>query len=108
VYLAAAPKSNSIYAAYGKVVDDVQQTRNDPVPLHLRNAPTRLMKSLKYGKGYKYAHDEEGKVADMDCLPEALLGRQYIEPQEIGDEAAIKRRLDEVQQKKTKKDQKDE
>jgi len=108
VYLAAAPKSNSIYAAYGKVVDDVQQTRNDPVPLHLRNAPTRLMKSLKYGKGYKYAHDEEGKVADMDCLPEALLGRRYIEPQSVGDEAAIKQRLDEAQAKRTTKNHKED
>jgi len=107
VYLAAAPKSNSIYSAYGKVVDDVQQTRNDPVPLHLRNAPTRLMKSLKYGKGYKYAHDEEGKVADMDCLPEALLGRQYIVPQEIGDEAGIKQRLDELEVQKKLKESKD-
>jgi putative ATPase len=107
VYLAAAPKSNSIYAAYGKVVDDVQQTRNDPVPLHLRNAPTRLMKSLAYGKGYKYAHDQEGKVADMDCLPEALMGRQYIVPQEIGDEAGIKQRLDEVEAKKRRNDRKD-
>ena len=58
------------------------------------------MKSLKYGKGYKYAHDEEGKVADMDCLPEALLGRRYFEPQSIGDEAAIKQRLDETEAKK--------
>jgi putative ATPase len=107
VYLAAAPKSNSIYSAYGKVVDDVQQTRNDPVPLHLRNAPTRLMKSLKYGKGYKYAHDEEGKVADMDCLPEALLGRKYIVPQEIGDEAGIKQRLDESEVQKKLKERKD-
>jgi putative ATPase len=107
VYLAAAPKSNSIYAAYGKVVDDVQQTRNDPVPLHLRNAPTRLMKSLAYGKGYKYAHDQEGKVADMDCLPEALMGRQYIVPQQIGDEAGIKQRLDEIEAKKRRNDRKD-
>ncbi|HLQ78915.1 MAG TPA: replication-associated recombination protein A [Terriglobia bacterium] len=102
VYLAAAPKSNSVYAAYGKVVDDVMQTRNDPVPLHLRNAPTRLMKGIGYGKGYKYAHDEEGKVADMDCLPEALAGKQYIEPQEIGDEAGIKQRLDDAQARRKK------
>jgi len=102
VYLAAAPKSNSVYTAYAEVVDDVQQTRNEPVPLHLRNASTRLMKSLKYGKGYKYAHDQEGKVADMDCLPEALLGKRYIEPQEIGEEAGIKKRLDEAKEKKEK------
>jgi putative ATPase len=95
MYLAAAPKSNSVYAAYGKVVEDVMQTRNDPVPLHLRNAPTRLMKGLGYGKGYKYAHNEAGKVADMDCLPEALAGRKYIDLQEIGDEAGVKKRLEE-------------
>ena len=60
------------------------------------------MKSLAYGKGYKYAHDQEGKVADMDCLPEALLGRRYIEPQSTGDEAEIKRRLEEAEAKKSK------
>jgi putative ATPase len=106
VYLAAAPKSNSVYTAYGKVVDDVQQTRNDPVPLHLRNAATRLMKNLAYGKGYKYAHDQEGKVADMDCLPEALIGRQYIEPQNIGEEAGIRQRLDEVQARRRSQEKK--
>lgn len=100
VYLAAAPKSNSVYKAYGEVVADVMQTRNDPVPLHLRNASTRLMKGIGYGKGYKYAHDQEGKVADMECLPEALAGRHYIEPQEIGDEADIKQRLDEARARK--------
>lgn len=100
VYLAAAPKSNSVYKAYSEVVEDVMQTRNDPVPLHLRNASTRLMKGIGYGKGYKYAHDQEGKVADMECLPEALAGRHYIEPQDIGDEATIKRRLDEAQSRK--------
>ena len=60
------------------------------------------MKSLAYGKGYKYAHDQEGKVADMDCLPEALLGRRYFEPQSIGDEEEIKKRMDEVEAKKSK------
>jgi putative ATPase len=100
IYLAAAPKSNSVYTAYDAVVSDVENTRNDPVPLHIRNAPTGLMKGLGYGKGYQYAHDVEGKVADMDCLPEALKGRQYYHPQETGDEAEIKRRLDEIAQKK--------
>jgi len=104
VYLAAAPKSNSVYAAYGKAAADVEQTRNDPVPLHIRNAPTRLMKGLGYGKGYKYAHDEVGKVADMECLPDSLAGRQYIEPQEIGAEAEIKRRLDEAKSKRRSED----
>ena len=103
IYLAAAPKSNSVYTAYDAVVSDVENTRNDPVPLHIRNAPTGLMKGLGYGKGYQYAHDVEGKVADMDCLPESLKGSQYYHPQETGDEAEIKRRLDEIARKKRSK-----
>jgi putative ATPase len=100
VYLAAAPKSNSVYTAYSEVVEDVQQTRAEPVPLHIRNAPTRLMKEMGYGKGYKYAHDLDDKVADMDCLPESLAGRQYFHPQDVGEEAEIKRRLEDVEEKK--------
>lgn len=100
VYLAAAPKSNSIYVAYASVVEDVENTRNDPVPMHLRNAPTRLMKEMDYGKGYQYAHDLEGKVAAMDCLPESLKGREYFEAQEIGEEAEIKRRLENVRERR--------
>jgi putative ATPase len=96
VYLAVAPKSNSIYTAYQQAADDVAQTRNEPVPLHIRNAPTRLMKSLGYGKGYQYSHDVEGSVADMDCLPASLQGRQYFHPQESGAEAEIKKRLEEI------------
>jgi putative ATPase len=103
VYLAAAPKSNSVYTAYSDVVSDVENTRNDPVPLHIRNAPTGLMKNLGYGKGYQYAHDLEDKVADMDCLPESLKGRKYFHPQEIGQEAEVKRRLDQVEKKKKKR-----
>jgi putative ATPase len=100
IYLAAAPKSNSVYTAYGEVLEDVAQTRNDPVPFHIRNAPTRLMKGLGYGKGYQYAHDVEGKVADMDCLPDSLKGRRYYHPQDAGDESEIKRRLDDVAEKR--------
>ena len=96
IYLAAAPKSNSVYTAYDAVASDVENTRNDPVPLHIRNAPTRLMKGLGYGKGYQYAHDLEDKVADMDCLPDSLKGRKYFHGQEVGEEAAVKRRLDEI------------
>jgi putative ATPase len=103
IYLASAPKSNSVYTAYNAVLSDVENTRNDPVPLHIRNAPTRLMKNLGYGKGYQYAHDLEDKVADMDCLPDSLKGRKYYEPQETGSEAEIKRRLDEVAKKKREK-----
>jgi putative ATPase len=103
IYLAAAPKSNSVYTAYDAAVADVENTRNDPVPLHIRNAPTRLMKNLGYGKGYQYAHNLEDKVADMDCLPDSLKGRKYYNPQETGAEAEVKRRLDEVEKKKRKK-----
>jgi putative ATPase len=100
VYLAAAPKSNSIYTAYSEAARDVHETRNEPVPLHLRNAPTGLMKELHYGKGYQYAHSLESKVANMDCLPDSLRGRRYIEPQEIGEEAEIKRRIEDVEKRK--------
>src|ERR1700686_2926263 len=72
VYLSVAPKSNALYTAYGEVQQDVEQTAADSVPLHLRNAPTSLMKGLGYGQGYQYAHDVEGKVADMQCLPDNL------------------------------------
>jgi putative ATPase len=96
VYLAAAPKSNSVYTAYQNAADDVAQTRNEPVPFHIRNAPTRLMKSLGYGKGYQYSHDVEGNVADMDCLPDSLQGRQYFHPHESGAEAEIKKRMEEI------------
>ena len=103
IYLAAAPKSNSVYTAYDAVASDVENTRNDPVPLHIRNAPTRLMKGLGYGKGYQYAHDLEDKVADMDCLPDSLKGRKYFHGQEVGEEAALKRRLDEIAKRKRAK-----
>jgi len=103
IYLAAAPKSNSVYTAYDAVASDVENTRNDPVPLHIRNAPTGLMKGLGYGKGYQYAHDLEDKVADMDCLPDSLKGRKYFHGQEVGEEAAVKRRLDEVAKRKRAK-----
>src|SRR5215475_6613318 len=103
IYLAAAPKSNSVYIAYDAVVSDVENTRNDPVPLHIRNAPTGLMKHLGYGKGYQYAHDLEDKVADMDCLPDSLKGRKYYHAEQTGEETEIKRRLEEVSRKKKSK-----
>jgi len=96
VYLAMAPKSNSVYLAYAAVQQDIETTRQEPVPLHLRNAPTRLMKELDYGKGYRYAHDEEDKVADMDCLPTSLLGRRYFEPTQEGREKQLAQRLEEL------------
>ena len=96
VYLALAPKSNAVYLAYGEVQADVETTRAEPVPLHLRNAPTGLMKNLGYGAGYQYAHDLDEKVADMDCLPENLRGRVYYHPTEQGLEARLKQRLEEI------------
>jgi putative ATPase len=94
IYLATAPKSNAVYAAYQQAASDALHDEAEPVPLHLRNAPTRLMKSLDYGKGYRYAHDEREGVAGMDCLPERLQGRKFYRPTERGFEKEIKRRLD--------------
>jgi putative ATPase len=96
VYLALAPKSNSVYTAYGAVQREVEETRQEPVPLHLRNAPTRLMKALEYGKGYLYAHNEEGRVADMDCLPDSLKGRSYYKPTQEGREKLLAQRMEEI------------
>lgn len=94
VYLAAAPKSNALYTAYGEAVADVLTTRAEPVPLWIRNAPTTLMKELGYGKGYRYAHDEPEGVAGMDCLPESLRERRYYRPTDRGGEGEVARRLE--------------
>jgi len=96
VYLAVAPKSNALYTAYGEVQSDVERTAAEPVPLHLRNAPTGLMKHLGYGKGYQYAHELEGKVADMQCLPDNLKDRRYYHPTNQGVEKRIGERLEEI------------
>jgi putative ATPase len=96
VYLALAPKSNSVYTAYGAVQSEIEHTRQEPVPMHLRNAPTKLMKELDYGKGYLYAHDVEGKVADMDCLPDSLKGRSYYHPTQEGREKQLAARMEEI------------
>ena len=93
-YLAAAPKSNAVYTGYGEAVREVRQGDNPPVPLHIRNAPTRLMKDLGYGRGYEYAHDFQEQTAAMECLPEALAGRRFYEPKDAGAEAEIKARLE--------------
>jgi putative ATPase len=95
LYLATAPKSNAVYEAYTRAAEDAHRNVAEPVPLHLRNAPTPLMKDLDYGKGYKYAHNEPDAVADMSCLPPALSGRRYYEPAGRGFEGEIKRRLEE-------------
>ena len=98
IYLALAPKSNALYTAYGSVNEDLQSTIAEPVPLHLRNAVTGLMKHIGYGKGYQYAHDAEDKLTDMVCLPESLLGREYYHPTDQGFEARIRQRLGEIRQ----------
>ena len=97
VYLAQAPKSNRIYEAYSRVEKDVSSTRNQPVPLHLRNAPTSLMKELGYGRNYRYAHNEPDRVADMDCLPPNLASRRYYEPGGEGFERDVRTRLEIVE-----------
>jgi putative ATPase len=93
-YLATAPKSNAVYRAYLRAAEDAHSDRAEPVPLHLRNAPTKLMKQLEYGKDYQYAHDDPDAVTGMDCLPPNLAGRKYYQPSERGFEKEIKRRLD--------------
>jgi putative ATPase len=103
VYLAVAPKSNSLYAAYGAVREDVERTAAEPVPLHLRNAPTGLMKHLGYGRGYQYAHNFESKVADMQCLPDNLKDRVYYQPGSEGAEKRIGERLLEIKRQRSGK-----
>ena len=92
-YMALAPKSNALYSAYGAAVADVEKTRNDPVPVHLRNAPTRLMKELGYGEGYKYAHDFEGGIVAQVNRPDGVASHKYYEPTDRGWEAKLRERL---------------
>ncbi len=99
-YLALAPKSNALYTAYGAVLEDVETTRAEPVPLHIRNAVTKLMKQVGYGKGYQYAHDLEEKVADMECMPDNLRGREYYHPTQEGREKLLAQRMEEIKQRK--------
>jgi putative ATPase len=101
VYLSVAPKSNALYTAYGAVQQDVEQTAAESVPLHLRNAPTGLMKGLGYGKDYQYAHDLEGKVANMQCLPDNLRDRVYYRPTNEGIEKRIRERMEEIKKLRT-------
>jgi putative ATPase len=96
VYLAVAPKSNAVYTAYSAVQEDVERTAQEPVPLHLRNAPTGLMKAFGYGEGYQYAHSLEAKVADMQCLPDNLKDRVYYHPTNEGVEKRLQERLEEI------------
>jgi putative ATPase len=96
VYLSVAPKSNALYSAYSDVQQDIERTAAEPVPLHLRNAPTGLMKKLGYGKNYQYAHDVEGKVAEMECMPDNLRGHVYYHPTNEGLEKRIRERIEEI------------
>jgi putative ATPase len=93
VYLATAPKSNSLYTAYGRIKKDVEQSKNDPVPLHLRNPVTGLMRNLDYGKGYKYAHDYPDHFTEQEHLPKSLKGKRYYFPSDQGYEKEIGTRL---------------
>jgi putative ATPase len=103
VYLAAAPKSNALYTAYGEASREALESRAEPVPLWIRNAPTGLMKGLGYGKGYKYAHDEAEGVAAMDCLPDALAGRRYYTPTDRGAEREVAERLEAARRIRTRR-----
>ena len=100
IYLAVAAKSNAVYRAYLDAAEAASQEVAEPVPLHLRNASTTLMKELEYGKGYRYAHDEaDGVAAGMECLPPAHAGRRFYEPVERGLEVEIRKKLEELRRK---------
>jgi putative ATPase len=101
-YLAASPKSNAAYVGYGEAVREVRQGDNPPVPLHIRNAPTRLMKDIGYGRGYQYAHDFEDQTAAMECLPDAMAGRRFYEPKDVGVERDIRERLEKMRNARRK------
>ena len=98
VYCALAPKSNSLYTAYTAASSDALQTLAEPVPLQIRNAPTQLMEDLNYGKGYKYAHDYDDKLTDLQCLPDKLLDREYYVPTVQGHEARFKERMEKIKE----------
>lgn len=97
-YLSLAPKSNALYLAYEKAKRDALVHLEEPVPLHLRNAVTNLMKELDYGKGYQYAHDTEDKLTMMTCLPDSLADRSYYQPTNQGSEAKVKQRLQAIEE----------
>jgi putative ATPase len=102
IYLAVAPKSDAAYRALNEVMDEVQTHRAEPVPLHLRNAPTRAMKEWGYSQGYQHAHKFEDAITDMECLPESLAGRRFYEPTDRGVEQRIKQRLEEIRERRKK------
>ena len=98
VYLSLAPKSNALYVAYETAKKDALEQLADPVPLHIRNGVTALMKDLGYGRGYQYAHDTEEKLTDMRCLPDSLLGREYYRPTDQGLETRFRDRLAQIKE----------
>ena len=106
VYLSLAPKSNALYMAYENAKRDAITQLAEPVPLHIRNAPTKLMKDLGYGKGYQYAHDTADKLTDMRCLPDSLLGTVYYEPTDQGLESRFKERLEQIKAWKAAREKK--
>lgn len=103
VYLATAPKSNALYEGYNAAAELVHQKPNEPVPLHIRNAPTPLMKDFGYGKGYKYAHDYEDAITDLSCLPDSIADAKFYQPTDRGYEAEVKRRLEKWEARKKEK-----
>jgi putative ATPase len=102
IYLAVAPKSDAAYRALGDVIEEVRGGRAEPVPMRLRNAPTRAMKQWGYGSGYQHAHDFEDAVNEMECLPESLAGRRWYHPTERGVEKRIKERIEEIRARRGK------
>jgi putative ATPase len=100
VYLALAPKSNALYIGYGEAANELQRTQSEPVPLHLRNAVTSLMRSVGYGRGYQYAHDYDDKLTDMPCLPESIADRNYYRPTDQGFEQRLRQRMEEIRKLK--------
>jgi putative ATPase len=103
VYLAIAPKSNALYAGYSRAAEMVHNNPNEPVPLHIRNAPTPLMKDLGYGKGYKYAHDYEDAITDLSCLPDSIADAEFYEPTDRGFESEVKERIARWQKARSEK-----
>ena len=104
-YLSMAPKSNALYTACEQCKSDIRNQRLEPVPLPLRNAPTKLMEELDYGKGYEYAHNAEEKLTKMECLPESMKGKEYYHPTESGEEKSVKERLSFVKKWKLEPEQ---
>ena len=103
IYLSVAPKSNSADVAYMRAKKDALERPAEPVPMSIRNAVTKLMKEVGYGKGYRYAHDEEDRIADLQCLPDSLAGREYYTPTNEGIEARIAARLEKIKEIKAAK-----